>query len=121
MISHSGFFHVVFLIEAVFFGFCTCSIGKFCTITNCCISFIAGPGGDLRVYLEGLALAEDVQEYVEQNPFGQKPIIKSDPSWSFYAEVIRNMSKKRRRKRYRKKRNPYLENGVASTSKSVPV
>ncbi|KAL8124043.1 uncharacterized protein LOC141717944 isoform X2 [Apium graveolens] len=62
-----------------------------------------GHGGDLRVYLEGLALAEDVQEYVEQNPFGQKPIIKSDPSWSFYAEVIRNMSKKRRRKRLRNK------------------
>lgn len=49
-----------------------------------------GPGGDLRVYLEGLALAEDVQEYVEQNPFGQKPITESDPCWSFYAKVIRS-------------------------------
>lgn len=59
-----------------------------------------GPRGDLRVYLEGLALAEDVQEYVEKNPFGQNSITKSDPSWSYYAKVIHSMSKKRRRKRY---------------------
>ncbi|KAK1400639.1 hypothetical protein POM88_000244 [Heracleum sosnowskyi] len=34
-----------------------------------------GPEGDLRVYLEGLALAENVQEYVKNHPFGQRPII----------------------------------------------
>ncbi|KAL3613177.1 hypothetical protein CASFOL_042963 [Castilleja foliolosa] len=36
-----------------------------------------GPEGDLRVYLEGLALEENVQEYVKQNPFGQRPITES--------------------------------------------
>ncbi|KAK1352950.1 Haloacid dehalogenase-like hydrolase superfamily protein [Heracleum sosnowskyi] len=34
-----------------------------------------GPEGDLRVYLEGLALAENVQEYVKNHPFGQRHII----------------------------------------------
>ncbi|XP_022850480.1 uncharacterized protein LOC111372385 isoform X1 [Olea europaea var. sylvestris] len=47
-----------------------------------------GPGGDLRVYLEGLALADDVQEYVKQNPFGQRPITERNLSWRFYLRVI---------------------------------
>ncbi|XP_062026059.1 leashin-like [Rosa rugosa] len=47
-----------------------------------------GPGGDIRSYLEGLAMAESVQKYVEQNPFGQRPITKSNPSWNFYRRVI---------------------------------
>ncbi|KAF2299307.1 hypothetical protein GH714_031432 [Hevea brasiliensis] len=33
-----------------------------------------GDGGDLRVYLEGLAEADNVQKFVEQHPFGKKPI-----------------------------------------------
>lgn len=49
---------------------------------------ITGPGGDLRVYLEGLALAQDVQKYVQQNPYGQRPITQSNPSWRFYAKVL---------------------------------
>ncbi|CAK9147949.1 unnamed protein product [Ilex paraguariensis] len=47
-----------------------------------------GPGGNLRVYLERLALADDVQQYVEQNPFGQRPITKTNLSWGFYLKVI---------------------------------
>ncbi|GLT75546.1 hypothetical protein SLA2020_472630 [Shorea laevis] len=47
-----------------------------------------GSGGDLRVYLEGLAAAEDIQTFVEQNPFGQTPITESNDSWSFYVQVI---------------------------------
>uniref|UniRef100_A0A5B6ZQF9 FCP1 homology domain-containing protein n=1 Tax=Davidia involucrata TaxID=16924 RepID=A0A5B6ZQF9_DAVIN len=47
-----------------------------------------GPGGDLRVYLEGLALAENVQKYVEQNPYGQRPITEKNLSWAFYIKVI---------------------------------
>ncbi|KAM7471230.1 hypothetical protein LguiA_009413 [Lonicera macranthoides] len=47
-----------------------------------------GPGGDLRVYLEGLSLAENVQKYVEKNPYGQRPITKSNLSWHFYLKVI---------------------------------
>lgn len=47
-----------------------------------------GPGGDLRVYLEGLALADDVQLYVQEHPFGQQAITNSDPSWDFYLQVI---------------------------------
>ncbi|KAF8037383.1 hypothetical protein BT93_B0324 [Corymbia citriodora subsp. variegata] len=47
-----------------------------------------GPGGDLRVYLERLALADDVRKYVEQNPFGQRAITKSNPSWNYYKRVL---------------------------------
>ncbi|XP_038687867.1 uncharacterized protein LOC119987149 isoform X2 [Tripterygium wilfordii] len=47
-----------------------------------------GPGGDIRMYLEGVAGAENVQTYVQQNPFGQPPITESDPSWGFYCKVI---------------------------------
>ncbi|GFQ07733.1 hypothetical protein PHJA_002917300 [Phtheirospermum japonicum] len=51
-------------------------------------SRIPGPGGDLRIYLEGLAMAENVQEYVKQNPFGQRPITEKNLSWGFYLKVI---------------------------------
>ncbi|XP_057952166.1 uncharacterized protein LOC131146539 [Malania oleifera] len=47
-----------------------------------------GPGGDLRVYLEGLAMAENVQKYVEQNPFGQRAITEANSSWAFYRRVL---------------------------------
>ncbi|CAM0905184.1 unnamed protein product [Alopecurus aequalis] len=46
-----------------------------------------GPGGDLRVYLENIAAAEDVQRYVQEHPFGQPSITESDPHWDFYAKI----------------------------------
>lgn len=51
--------------------------------------FTSGPEGDLRIYLEKLAMAENVQNYVEQNPFGQKAITKSDPRWDFYCKILK--------------------------------
>ncbi|PON73642.1 FCP1 domain containing protein [Trema orientale] len=47
-----------------------------------------GAGGDLRVYLEELSAAEDVQKFVELNPFGQGPITESNESWDFYLKVL---------------------------------
>lgn len=47
-----------------------------------------GPGGDLRVYLERLAEAENVQKFIQENPFGQEPITKSHKSWSFYSKIV---------------------------------
>ncbi|XP_044476213.1 uncharacterized protein LOC123203834 [Mangifera indica] len=47
-----------------------------------------GPGGDLREYLEQLSHAENVQEFVRQNPFGQPPINESNPHWSYYSQVF---------------------------------
>ncbi|KAK6261755.1 hypothetical protein QUC31_007571 [Theobroma cacao] len=47
-----------------------------------------GCGGDIRTYLEGLAAAENVQKYVEQNPFGQSAITESNPHWDFYCQII---------------------------------
>ncbi|XP_020233079.1 uncharacterized protein LOC109813331 isoform X1 [Cajanus cajan] len=47
-----------------------------------------GSGGDLRVYLEGLVKAENVQKHVAENPFGQRPIRETNPSWRYYSKVI---------------------------------
>ncbi|KAK7411327.1 hypothetical protein VNO78_02760 [Psophocarpus tetragonolobus] len=52
-----------------------------------------GPGGDLRVYLEGLATAENVQKYVSENPFGQRPIRETNPSWRYYRRVIEDVKR----------------------------
>ncbi|KAL3838212.1 hypothetical protein ACJIZ3_022803 [Penstemon smallii] len=51
-----------------------------------------GPGGDLRVYLEGLLTSENVQKYVEQHPFGQSAIGQTHSSWGFYSNVLQAMS-----------------------------
>ncbi|KAK2989339.1 hypothetical protein RJ640_015050, partial [Escallonia rubra] len=51
-----------------------------------------GPGGTLHAYLEQLAVAENVQKYVEQNPFGQRPITKKNASWGYYLKIIRSTS-----------------------------
>ncbi|KAK0583810.1 hypothetical protein LWI29_003383 [Acer saccharum] len=50
-----------------------------------------GPGGDLSVYLEGLAKAENVQKFVEQHPFGQRALTEENASWDFYIEVINSL------------------------------
>ncbi|KAL6596935.1 hypothetical protein ACP70R_047069 [Stipagrostis hirtigluma subsp. patula] len=50
-----------------------------------------GPGGDLRVYLEKLAQADDVQVFVRDNPFGQSAIAESDPHWNFYVQIVNKM------------------------------
>ncbi|MCL7044597.1 hypothetical protein MKW94_013987, partial [Papaver nudicaule] len=46
-----------------------------------------GPRGGLRLYLEGLLLAGNVQKYVEQHPFGQAAITSRSPLWDFYLKV----------------------------------
>ncbi|KAF5182515.1 Haloacid dehalogenase-like hydrolase (HAD) superfamily protein, partial [Thalictrum thalictroides] len=47
-----------------------------------------GPGGDLRMYLERLATAENIQNYIQQNPFGQRAVTSKNPSWVYYLKVI---------------------------------
>ncbi|XP_014496436.1 ubiquitin-like domain-containing CTD phosphatase 1 isoform X2 [Vigna radiata var. radiata] len=49
-------------------------------------------GGDLREYLDGLANAENVPEYVEQHPFGQSAIDEKSESWDFYSKVLDSLS-----------------------------
>lgn len=51
-----------------------------------------GPKGDLRMYLERLAASEDVQKFVAENPYGQRPIREKNLSWGFYQKVIRAFS-----------------------------
>ncbi|KAJ0736038.1 putative FCP1 domain, HAD superfamily protein [Helianthus annuus] len=54
-----------------------------------------GPKGELRVFLEGLAEAEDVQTYVEEHPMGDPEITPSHPDWDHYCKIICCVNKKR--------------------------
>ncbi|XP_057519855.1 uncharacterized protein LOC130800386 isoform X1 [Amaranthus tricolor] len=47
-----------------------------------------GPGGNIRAYLERLAEAENVQKFIQENPFGQRPITEANLSWAFYAKIV---------------------------------
>ncbi|KMT15843.1 hypothetical protein BVRB_3g058110 [Beta vulgaris subsp. vulgaris] len=51
-----------------------------------------GPEGNIRAYLEELAVADNVQEYIEQHPFGQSAITERSLSWQFYDKVIKEQS-----------------------------
>ncbi|KAG5229994.1 hypothetical protein OIU76_022009 [Salix suchowensis] len=52
-----------------------------------------GPDGDLRLYLERLVEAQNVQEYISQHPFGQRTITESDPSWGFYSRILQVLTR----------------------------
>lgn len=53
------------------------------------VSFLeTGAEGDLRKYMERLADAENVQKFVEENPFGQTAITETHESWEFYSKVV---------------------------------
>nr|CAB3455484.1 unnamed protein product [Digitaria exilis] len=54
-----------------------------------------GPGGDLRLYLEELAGADNVQRFVEEHPFGQLPITERNPNWTFYAQIRSEMGRRK--------------------------
>uniref|UniRef100_A0A7C9ECY2 Mitochondrial import inner membrane translocase subunit TIM50 n=1 Tax=Opuntia streptacantha TaxID=393608 RepID=A0A7C9ECY2_OPUST len=51
-----------------------------------------GARGNIRVYLEELAVADNVQKYIEQHPFGQSAITERSLSWHFYDRVIKGQS-----------------------------
>ncbi|XP_010502983.1 PREDICTED: uncharacterized protein LOC104780190 isoform X1 [Camelina sativa] len=48
-----------------------------------------GNGGDLRLHLQRLVEAENVQDFIKNNPFGQEAITEASESWEFYKEAIR--------------------------------
>ncbi|CAJ1947134.1 unnamed protein product [Sphenostylis stenocarpa] len=56
------------------------------------LKIMTAEGGELRVYLDGLANAEDMHKYVEEHPFGQKGISETSESWNFYSLVIESLS-----------------------------
>lgn len=51
-----------------------------------------GPRGNVRAYLEELAVADNVQKHIEQHPFGQSAITERSLSWRFYKKVLRGDS-----------------------------
>ncbi|CAL9026584.1 unnamed protein product [Prunus brigantina] len=52
-----------------------------------------GPKGELRLYLEGLADADDVTSYVEEHPIGQPAITSAHADWDFYSNIISHFQK----------------------------
>ncbi|KAK4396458.1 hypothetical protein Sango_1482400 [Sesamum angolense] len=54
----------------------------------------AGPNGELRKFLDGLADAKDVPSYVKDHRIGQPAITPSHPDWSYYATIVSHLEKK---------------------------
>lgn len=71
----------------IFYAFCGMITNEFSNLW-----FTLATGGKLRVYLEGLAMADNVQKYVKQNPFGQRAITKSSATWTYYSKVVSKYS-----------------------------
>ncbi|KAM0053478.1 hypothetical protein Hdeb2414_s0007g00260031 [Helianthus debilis subsp. tardiflorus] len=55
---------------------------------------LLGPNGEIRVFLEGLAEAKDVQSYVKAHPIGDPAITSSHADWDYYSKIIRSFGKK---------------------------
>lgn len=58
-----------------------------------------GPGGDIRVYLQGLSDIggdgddeDDIRSYVRDNAIGQPEITEQDSNWDFYQLVLKSIS-----------------------------
>ncbi|XP_020572895.1 uncharacterized protein LOC110019537 isoform X2 [Phalaenopsis equestris] len=49
---------------------------------------VLGPGGAIRVYLESIAMADDVRDHVKKHSFGQQAITPEHKMWSFYKNII---------------------------------
>ncbi|CDP12466.1 unnamed protein product [Coffea canephora] len=49
------------------------------------------PEGDFVRYLKKLADADNVQEFMKQNPFGQSPITEGYEDWNFYSNIVSNL------------------------------
>lgn len=45
-----------------------------------CFPLHKGPDAELRLYLEELAEVDDVQQYIQDHPYGQHHINESNPS-----------------------------------------
>ncbi|KAL6133538.1 hypothetical protein ACLB2K_065773 [Fragaria x ananassa] len=54
------------------------------------------PKGELGKFLDGLAVALDVQLYVKDNPFGQPAISQDHPEWKFYSSVLQKLGKRQK-------------------------
>ncbi|KAL6138436.1 hypothetical protein ACLB2K_063719 [Fragaria x ananassa] len=52
------------------------------------------PKGELGVYLDGLAAANNVQVYVKENPFGLPAISNDHPDWNFYSNALHGLEDK---------------------------
>ncbi|XP_076884570.1 uncharacterized protein LOC143533785 [Bidens hawaiensis] len=55
---------------------------------------LLGPNGEMRVFLDGLADAKDVQSYVKDHPIGDPAITSSHADWDYYSNIIRSFGKK---------------------------
>nr|XP_043611992.1 uncharacterized protein LOC122583677 [Erigeron canadensis] len=53
-----------------------------------------GPGGELRMFLDGLAHAKDVPTYVKDHRIGEPAITSSHSDWGYYSKIIRALGKK---------------------------
>ncbi|XP_024026493.1 uncharacterized protein LOC21406077 [Morus notabilis] len=48
-----------------------------------------GLGGDIQMYLDRLAMTNNVQEFVKKNPFGKLPITQTHVEWNHYQDLLK--------------------------------
>ncbi|XP_076884586.1 uncharacterized protein LOC143533810 [Bidens hawaiensis] len=56
-----------------------------------------GPNGEVRMFLDGLADAKDVQSYVKAHPIGDPAITSSHVDWDYYSKIVCFFGKKESR------------------------
>uniref|UniRef100_A0A9I9DVL9 Mitochondrial import inner membrane translocase subunit TIM50 n=1 Tax=Cucumis melo TaxID=3656 RepID=A0A9I9DVL9_CUCME len=52
-----------------------------------------GAGSELRRFLEKVAEAKDVPNFIKHNPFGNPPISPYHPNWDYYSKIISTYEK----------------------------
>ena len=58
-----------------------------CYLWTC--NFVTVPDGWLHEYLQMIAKADHVRKFVEENPFGMRPITDGTVFWPFYAKFVK--------------------------------
>ena len=57
---------------------------------------MADPQGDFVRYLKDLVVADNVQHFVEKNPFVQSAILEQSSDWKYYSGIAEDLIKKRK-------------------------
>lgn len=56
---------------------------------NYCIVCCTDPKGELGSFLDGLAVADNVPNYLKEHPFGSPEITSDHLDWSYYSKILR--------------------------------
>ena len=67
-------------------------------------NLFADPEGDFVGHLKKLASADNVQDFIKQNRFGQSPVTEGSVDWNFYVNVVSKLGLQNTAKQVTRKR-----------------